>query len=278
MNPSHPSLFVCLQSWVPLRLSASSASEMVSSLLFGERCELLQQENDWLKVRCLHDGYIGWIPANYLFLLPENWLQWKWSIVLDGDSAWVSDSNQIQGLSQPGNTVILLSPGSWVPAVEQLEIAGITYRYTRRSGQDSWRLSSKVLLNPTLPVALRIQETARMFINTPYLWGGRSLWGVDCSGLVQLVAAMVGIKMPRDAYQQAQVGTKKMWDSAAPGDLAYFSNKEGKVTHVGILLENSYIIHAHGRVRIDQLTPAGIVSTDTGKQTHTLCDIRSFAS
>lgn len=276
MNASHPSLFVCLQSWVPLRVSASSASEMVSALLFGERCESLQQEGDWLKVRCFHDGYIGWIPSNYLYPLPIEWLQWRWSIVQDADSAWISDNSMVLGLTQPGNSVILLSPGSWVPAVEELGIGDTSYRYTRRSGQDSWLQTSKMLLNPSQPLAIRIMETARLFVNTPYLWGGRSIWGIDCSGLVQLVAAMVGVKMPRDAYQQAQMGSKKLWDAAEPGDLAYFSNKEGRVTHVGILLENSYIIHAHGRVRIDKLTPAGIESHETGKLTHPLCDIRSF--
>ncbi len=82
--------------------------------------------------------------------------------------------------------------------------------------------------------------------------------------------------MPRDANQQVKMGSKKLWAAAEPGDLAYFSNKEGKVTHVGIRLENSYIIHAHGRVRIDKITPAGIESIETGKITHPLCDIRTF--
>lgn len=276
MISANPVLFVCLQSWVPLRVSASSASEMVTALLFGERCESLQQEGEWLKVRCLHDGYIGWIPLNYLYPLPAGWLHWNWSIVVDADSAWVSDNSQQLGFSQPGNSVILLTPGSWVPAVEQLRIGDTSFRYARKSSADSWRQLSKTALQPNQPIGLRIQETARLFLNTPYVWGGRSIWGVDCSGLVQVVAAMVGIKMPRDANQQVKMGSKKLWAAAEPGDLAYFSNKDGKVTHVGILLENSYIIHAHGRVRIDKITPAGIESIETGKITHTLCDIRTF--
>ena len=277
MNESHPSVYVCLQSWVPLRLSATSTSEMVSSMLFGERCEWLEQEGDWLKVRCLHDWYIGWIPSNYLYPLPPTFLQLPWSVVQDADSVWLADNQQFPGIPASGNVAISLSPGSWVPAVEQLTIGKQVFRYARRSPQDSWLQPTRVS-QANLTPQQRFVEFARLFLNTPYLWGGRSIWGIDCSGLVQVASAMAGIKMPRDAYQQAEIGVKKLWGQTIAGDLAFFSNQDGKVVHVGIILENSYILHAHGRVRVDKLTPAGIESLENGILTHTLCDIRSLIS
>jgi len=276
MNSLNPSIYVCLQSWVPLRSSSSSASEMVSSLLFGERCEELQSEGDWLKVRCLHDWYIGWIPKNYLYPLTADLVNHRWSVVQDADSAWLADNNQFPGLISQGNTAIALSPGSWVPSVEEIFVGNQMFRYARRSTQDSWLQPSRASLSTHLSTEQRFVESARLFLHTPYLWGGRSIWGIDCSGLVQVAAAMSGIKLPRDAYQQAEVGAKKMWNQAAAGDLAFFANTEGRVTHVGIVLENAYIIHAHGRVRLDKLTPSGIESVENGQITHSLFDIRSL--
>ena len=155
---------------------------------------------------------------------------------------------------------ILLSPGCRVPDSGRIVIDGSMYYY--RGGKF---------------LVAGAAAAAEAFLNAPYLWGGRSIWGIDCSGLVQAVAQMLRINMPRDAYQQALCGSLVMWDQRKPGNLAYFANVDGKVTHVGILLDDDRIIHAYGKVRIDQLTANGIVNEQTGLLTHKLFDIRTWS-
>ena len=116
-----------------------------------------------------------------------------------------------------------------------------------------------------------IEELATKYLNAPYLWGGRSIWGIDCSGFTQLVFKMLGIKIRRDAYQQADQGiTLGFIEEAEPGDLAFFDNEDGKIIHVGILLGQGKIIHASGKVRIDRIDHQGIFNEETGKYSHKL--------
>ena len=116
-----------------------------------------------------------------------------------------------------------------------------------------------------------IALTAKELLNIPYLWGGRNFFGVDCSGLVHLVYKVNGIKMPRDSYQQAEIGTPLSFvEESQPGDLAFFENSEGKIIHVGIMLENQKIIHCSGKVRIDELDSSGIFNKEINEHTHKL--------
>ena len=236
---------ICLQSWAPLRALNSSKGEMVSSLLFGETCTVIQVVGEWLQVRCDHDAYEGWIPELYLSNLRGIEVD-SWQTVREVGAFYLGEDGD----------VIALSPGARIPG-ERLLIEGKTYYY--RIG--------KFLIAGAAAVA-------KAFLNTPYLWGGRSIWGIDCSGLVQAVGSLMDLSMPRDAHQQATVGKSCLWEHRQPGMLAYFSNAEGKVVHVGVLLNDDRIIHAYGKVRIDQLTTEGIVNANHGALTHKLCDLR----
>ena len=101
--------------------------------------------------------------------------------------------------------------------------------------------------------------------------------GIDCSGLTQMIYRINGYQIPRDASQQAELGnTLSFIDESEPGDLAFFDNDEGKIIHVGLLLENNYILHAHGKVRIDQLDKTGIYNTDKETYSHTLSFVKSY--
>jgi cell wall-associated NlpC family hydrolase len=110
-----------------------------------------------------------------------------------------------------------------------------------------------------------------LFLNSAYLWGGRSIFGVDCSGFCQTVFRFIGIPLLRDAYQQASQGEAiGFLEETKLGDLAFFDNEEGRITHVGMLLDQDTIIHASGRVRMDTIDHLGIVNVDTGLHTHKL--------
>ena len=109
------------------------------------------------------------------------------------------------------------------------------------------------------------------YLNAPYLWGGRSPFGIDCSGFTQLVFKFAGIKLQRDAYQQGGQGSIiNFIEEVQPGDLAFFSNDEGAIIHVGIMLKDNRIIHSSGKVRIDKIDHFGIYNAETKKHSHLL--------
>ncbi len=114
-------------------------------------------------------------------------------------------------------------------------------------------------------------ETAARFLNCPYIWGGRIPSGIDCSGLTQLVYKIHGIAIPRDSWQQSEAGTVVSFlEEAENGDLLFFDNDKGKISHVGILMAQGLVIHASGRVRIDRLDHQGIYRDDLKRYTHKL--------
>lgn len=229
----------CPLSCVPVRDQASDSSEMVSQVLYGECVEVLAEEKKWMKVKCAWDDYRGWIAKEHEF---EN------SIV---------DKHELTrraGVLKADEGLIQISPGS---CLSKLEFESFSEFPTKEYHSDDSLL-----------------RLAHQFLGTPYLWGGRSIWGIDCSGYMQVIFAMTGIPLPRDASQQAQIGELIDFDNRQSGDLAFFNNPAGKITHVGLLLDQEHIIHASGKVRVDRLDSEGIIrSTDT-ERTHFLHSIK----
>lgn len=120
-------------------------------------------------------------------------------------------------------------------------------------------------------------QTAKSLLNTPYLWGGRTCFGIDCSGFTQIVFRVHNIFIPRDAYQQAEIGKFIELKDTQNNDLAFFSNPSGRITHVGIIIRNKKginIIHASGKVRIDQLDEKGIFNQEINAYSHYLHSIK----
>jgi len=242
----------------PVRARAEETSEMVTQLLFGELVEVVEEKKGgWSKIRMLHDKYEGWIDSKMLVS----------SDYVDADR--ISYCMDLFGQVFADNHSTWITLGATLPDHDGMvaQLGDITLRY---SGQ-AVKASS---INPSKE---RIKRLALKLLNTPYLWGGRTPLGIDCSGYTQLVLRCNGISIPRDASDQARTGEAIDFVSEADvGDLAFFSKKSEKITHVGIILEDQKIIHASGRVRIDTLDHYGIYNDEIQEYTHRLKIIKRY--
>lgn len=233
---------ICIVTVAPVRAEGSDKAEIVTQILFGESADILEVNKNWTKIKMHYDGYEGWMDTKQIKTVTDEELANRKVTVITEDFSSV--------IMNDGKT--LLSMGSEVefPAV-----------VSRRSHD----------------IRESVALAAKEFINVPYLWGGKSFFAVDCSGFTQLVYKIHNIKLPRDAYQQAEIGeTLSFVEESQPGDLAFFENAEGKIIHVGIMLENQKIIHASGKVRIDTLDSTGIFNKEMNKHTHKLRVIKSL--
>jgi len=232
-----------------MRSEASHKSEMVSQLLFGEAGEVLQDEKDFTRIKCLYDGYEGWCAKSQLAEAEDATAFEPVAYTKEKSAtAWLND------------TIVPLSLATPVFAKVSLD------RYIIGFDEDALPKNAA----GATPLSF-LRQFALSYLNTPYLWGGKSSAGTDCSGFVQQVYKMAGIKLLRDAYQQAtQGGVVGFLQEVQFGDLAFFDNENGHITHVGILLDSQTIIHSSGYVRIDKIDTQGIIHSITGKRTHKL--------
>ncbi|MBU6324805.1 MAG: C40 family peptidase [Bacteroidetes bacterium] len=243
------SLIRCNVSWAPLRKEADSRSEMTSAILYGEAATVLEDSGDWLFVETRFDHYRGWV----------NKLQMK-GVENDSRMQVVRESLHLNN----GRHQFYLPAGSEIPEGTSLLI-----------GEERYPLPD---LNhtPTMSVRSQMLTEARTWIGAPYLWGGRTIWGCDCSGFVQVIAKTHGIALPRDASQQISCGKEVAFEQQHPGDLAFFSNEQGAIIHVGICTGGHSIIHASGAVREDMLDERGIFHEGLNRYSHRLHSIRSI--
>jgi len=257
---------ICNLSVIPVRSEPSEKSEMVSQVLFGELLEIIQMTNNWCKVRLIYDNYEGWVDIKQIIPLSEE----SYSKINDFPQSLTLDLVQIL-VDDTRNGMFPVVLGSCLPNLVNNTFYIDQNKYTYE-GQvtDTGAENSKE----------NIIENAYMYLNTPYLWGGRSPFGIDCSGFTQMVYKLNGIKLLRDAKQQAKQGeTLNLTSEAEPGDLAFFDkfdSEEENITHVGIILKNNKIIHASGKVRIDTIDHQGIFNTIMNKYTHKLRIIKKI--
>jgi cell wall-associated NlpC family hydrolase len=238
----------------PLRKEPDHRSEMTSQLLLGEYAEVLEVQKEFVQIKCLYDGYIGWCQRVQLAFSDE---------VVTTTQFVVNEFTNVHINQQPCRVSFA------TPVFQQaLAFNHFTVDYANVETIDAAN-------NHFFPE--KITQYASVFLNTPYLWGGRTLFGIDCSGFAQQVYKLFNKKLPRDAYKQAEQGEALGFlEEAVCGDLAFFDNEAGFITHVGIMLNNHQIIHASGRVRIDTIDNAGIISSDTGIRTHRLRVVKRY--
>ena len=243
---------------IPQRSEANDIAEMTNQVLFGEHFKVLEIRKKWSKIRLSHDSYEGWIcNKQWQEISEEDYKQ------LDKDVATIT-TDILDIITKKYQQPIVI--GSVLPFYKSGH-ALINEEMYKFDG-----LSTQGYVDKN-----KLRQNALIFLNAPYLWGGRSPLGIDCSGLTQIVYRLQGIDLPRDAYQQAKVGTTLSFiEESEVGDLAFFDDKEGKVIHVGIILEDNHIIHASGKVRIDRIDQQGIFNTEIGKHTHKLRLIKSI--
>lgn len=245
----------CLLSVVPVRKEPAHRSEMVSQLTFGEYVNVLEETDAFTRITCDYDGYEGWVQSAQLTPVAKKIAASKFI------RSW-SEEIAVNGRK------IRVPMGS--PVYDENIDGGIAIEYG--NPLNLWSTQGKIFSESEM---LPIAET---WLETPYLWGGRSVFGIDCSGFAQQVFKFFGIKLLRDAYLQAEQGKAVNSLSAAKAcDLAFFKNEKGKITHVGIILSENRIIHASSKVRIDTIDDNGIWNADLNKLTHELASIRRFA-
>lgn len=237
-------LVVCAVPVSSIRAEPSHRSEQVSQLLFGEMGEILERDKEFVKIKVLYDNYVGWCQASQL--------DEKMSSFSNTDR--ISLAGQWMTEVKVNGDVMMVPFGSNVSSIQKEDIIGSTF-----------------CPEENLANGGSVKQVAQIFLNSPYLWGGRSVFGIDCSGFTQLVFKCLNVVLKRDASEQATQGIDLGFlEEAKCGDLAFFDNEEGKIIHVGIILGTDSIIHASGKVRIDKMDSQGIINRDTGKRTHKL--------
>lgn len=251
--------FICENVFVPLRSGPSHRAEMLSQVLFGEKYAIADHIGHWMKIRTCFDDYEGWIDADHI----------QHSVALGEACGHVI--NKLLVCQKNDNTRIVLEPGCDIYSPDFEEKTFLIGNAVYKTGKE--------FNNSFLTTADSLPDTAMKFINSPYIWGGRIPSGIDCSGLTQLVYKIHGIPIPRNSWQQAEKGKEISFiDEAMPGDLAFFDDDRGRITHVGMMISRGLVIHGSGRVRIDAIDHQGIFKQEIGGYSHHLRTIRRLLS
>ena len=236
-----------------MRAEPKDTSELVSQVIYGESFKIIEQRANWSLIKLSFDNYKGWIDNKQLVEINQT----VYDLTISEDNIYSSDL--IEFIQINNNGLLTIPFGSNLNSIKLFDHSfdGNTTK--------------------TIQPKENLVKTSLLFINSPYLWGGRTPFGIDCSGFTQMIYKINGYKINRDAKDQVNIGASLSFiEESEPGDLAFFDNKEGDIVHVGIIMEDNHIIHAHGQVRIDRLDQTGIYNVDTKKHTHKLRVIKKI--
>lgn len=243
---------ICLLSIVPLRSQAEETAEMVSQILFGEHFKILEQLKNWSRIRTAFDNCEGWVQNLQITFLKEE--QYK---ELDSDPLPNYTTDLVSFVETHKNNLLPIVLGS---------VFHETSNHLHEGNISSSIQEKSQFIN-----------TALLYLNTPHLWGGKTPFGIDAPGFTQMVYRINGHKLLRNAAGQSTQGIALSFiEESETGDLAFFDNNEGVIDHVGIIMDNNYIIHVHGKVRIDRIDHTGIFNNETKKYTHQLRVIKQI--
>ncbi|MDH5382788.1 MAG: C40 family peptidase [Cyclobacteriaceae bacterium] len=244
---------ICRHSIIPVRAEPDHRSEMVSQLLFGEHYTIvdISKNGEWLQIETYYDLYKGWLARNQHTLISDDYF----------DQINHSDYKICTDISSTilfGRLPLTILIGSIIPIAdnelfkmeEKLAFTGNSKSLSQKRDTDF------------------IKSVAVKYINVPYLWGGKSPFGIDCSGFTQMVFKIAGFKLPRDSSQQIKLGKQVSFEEIKCGDLVFTHNKEDKIDHVGIVLDSNTVIHSSGKVRVDEIRKEGIYNEKSNSLTH----------
>jgi cell wall-associated NlpC family hydrolase len=255
---------ICYQAYIPMRSEPSSTSEMVNQVLFGESFVVLEENKvrNFSRISLHHDSYEGWINSDCIHYPSQT----EWMVIKNQNfcvshelmNLLHSENNQKPLLIGCGSILRFSSPG-------------------KTNTPDGEYTIPEIASTESLKKSENLVSYGMKMLSVPYLWGGRSSFGFDCSGLCQNLYRQVGIDIPRDAALQSALGhTLNFIAEAKAGDLAFFDNEDGKITHVGMILGDGKILHASGKVKIDEIDHQGIFSRELNRYTHKLRLIRKL--
>ena len=233
-------------SLVPVRKKNNAKSEMISQLFFGELIEIISRKKNWSLVVSNIDKYIGWIrTSHFLPISKSDYIKLNNKKKKFSDTEISISNKKIKKYTIPSGSLI-----------SNCNYLGFSYDFNNEKFNN-------------------IEEISMTFLNSPYLWGGKTKFGTDCSGFVQTVFKIYGKILPRDAYEQALEGVEvTSVKNSKTGDLAFFGKKINEITHVGIIISTNKIIHSSGMVRIDKINDDGIFHPDSKEISHDLKLIR----
>ncbi len=244
---------ICNLSIVPVRVQPEDATEMCTQLLYGEHFKILEERGKWSRIRIASDSFEGWIDNRQYLKIAET----AFYKLRDSKPFYAADLIDYLTDEKCNLTAITLG-------------AVLNYAPHLRHSHKGAVISGIKNKSNLIPMAL-------LYLNAPFMWGGKTPFGIDCSGFTQMVYMLNGYSLHRNSAQQATQGEALSFiEESEPGDLAFFDNAEGVITHVGLMMEDNYIIHVHGKVRIDRIDHSGIFNTDLKRHTHQLRVIKKI--
>ena len=252
---------IVLLSVIPLRFEPDDRSEMINQLLFGDLLVITEKKKNWWRIRSVFDNYEGWVDNKQVQLISEE----EFNSLKQENKHCSLDPVSVVKNKTTGHYLPVVM-GSSMPGIKDqlFTLNGTEYLY--EGGMSQEKFSREHLI-----------ETALLYVDAPYLWGGKTPFGIDCSGLIQMIFKINGHAIERDASQQAKMGeTLSLLSETKAGDLVFFDNEDGEIIHVGMLLTQEKVIHASGKVRIDSIDHHGIFNAELKNYTHNIRLIKSL--
>ena len=256
----------------PVREEPSHAAEQATQLLFGEVCEVMDRRSSWTKIRSTMDGQVGWVVSKMMTPISHEEVE----RYQQADAMGVVATPMAVATDTRTGEQMMLTIGTRLPYYKKgtFEVLGKRYKINPRCVYEvkGDRLEVK---------GEDVVRVAQSLLNVPYLWGGKNMMGYDCSGFTQTVYSVFGINLLRNAREQVTQGqVVSSLAEAQPGDLVFFDHSDRnpeatKITHVGMLISPTEVIHCAGYVHVDKIDEMGIRLAN-GKLSHHLVQIKRY--